>query len=690
MDAAFEIELPEVCSDVAVRKALAVQLGVEAFTLVLAADPCGKAQRRAKRMITFAIVGKSSELAGLQARISKMGAVTFGGVQTKGPQILELEVWEQLGGIYYLRQCPPGNLLINTTIDMQECKQCLPSTYLLEGSSECTKCPEGADCPDGISFVSRVEGAQWTEELATDGTGTRRLRITECPAGYALVRRESNPQADLCFECPGSSDFGYSLQPAIWTGLKSKTDLEDFCLPCPTPATSVKCEGGTKVTSLGDWWIEQQVAEVDDEDIMVDQGTNQSRRTGQSMVYRSYQCDPNQCLGNNTCANERSGPACSRCPSNFALEAGVCTECPDASPEETTRLRIIFGFFTVVVFCFVWFMLSWAPVFGTTAKKIVMDWFEFPLRIFRTGKQLAVRAEKLDKSRQAVQGFLADPKNMKLFQQYLKIFIAYVQVLGSFIVFKVKWPSGLQSGITWVNNVSGMIKFDIMEIPRLACVWATFGYANKFYVTMSIPLIVCLLLAIPVVVVWLLLPKKDKADSERREEGSQDLEKQEGKSSTDLLHLKWVKISDSDASIPGLKWEDAGATQPISKNRLANPALENALLSRTEFTQEEWHAFGIEISTCNVYIQSGASYFTPTSGGTIIKNGGLEMALRSKKLVFTQAEFEKFGFLDLPINVYIRVDDQYFKPAVTANWNKRFEATVDVYWNNLVRHALLS
>jgi alpha-N-acetylglucosamine transferase len=66
------------------------------------------------------------------------------------------------------------------------------------------------------------------------------------------------------------------------------------------------------------------------------------------------------------------------------------------------------------------------------------------------------------------------------------------------------------------------------------------------------------------------------------------------------------------------------------------------------------------------------------------------MALRSKKLVFTQAEFEKFGFLDLPINVYIRVDDQYFKPAVTADWNKRFEATVDVYWNNLVRYALLS
>lgn len=187
MDAAFEIELPEVCSDVAVKKALAVQLGVEAFTLVLAADPCGKAQRRAKRMITFAIVGKSSELAGLQARISKMGAVTFGEVQTEGLQVLEGEFWEQLGGVYYLRQCPSGNLLINTTIEVQECKQCLPGTYLLEGSSECTKCPEGADCPDGLSFVSRVEGAQWTKELATDGTGTRRLRITECPAGYALV-----------------------------------------------------------------------------------------------------------------------------------------------------------------------------------------------------------------------------------------------------------------------------------------------------------------------------------------------------------------------------------------------------------------------------------------------------------------------------------------------------------------------
>ena len=85
----------------------------------------------------------------------------------------------------------------------------------------------------------------WTAEASGDGDGTIRLRISECPAGFALVRKQSNPLSDTCTECPGTSDHAYSLVPALWNGNADETNLDDFCLKCPTPPSSVKCWGGT-------------------------------------------------------------------------------------------------------------------------------------------------------------------------------------------------------------------------------------------------------------------------------------------------------------------------------------------------------------------------------------------------------------------------------------------------------------
>ena len=83
-------------------------------------------------------------------------------------------------------------------------------------------------------------------------------------------------------------------------------------------------------------------------------------------------------------------------------------------------------------------------------------------KIVDTGNQLVGQTKKAHK-------FLSDPQNLKLLQQYLKILIAYLQVIGSFIIFKVKWPGSLQSCISWVQTVSGMIKIDLLEFPGLAC-----------------------------------------------------------------------------------------------------------------------------------------------------------------------------------------------------------------------------
>ena len=96
---------------------------------------------------------------------------------------------------------------------------------------------------DGAQFIPKAEGSKWEVEITDNGART--MRLTECPAGFALVRKQNNPQTDACIECPGTSDHGYSLVPATWNGNADETNLEDFCLKCPTPPSSVKCWGGT-------------------------------------------------------------------------------------------------------------------------------------------------------------------------------------------------------------------------------------------------------------------------------------------------------------------------------------------------------------------------------------------------------------------------------------------------------------
>ena len=42
------------------------------------------------------------------------------------------EVWEEVDGRYILRACGAGSLLVNSSLDAQECVPCLPKTYTLD------------------------------------------------------------------------------------------------------------------------------------------------------------------------------------------------------------------------------------------------------------------------------------------------------------------------------------------------------------------------------------------------------------------------------------------------------------------------------------------------------------------------------------------------------------------------------
>ncbi len=59
----------------------------------------------------------------------------------------------------------------------------------------------------------------------------------------------------------------------------------------------------------------------------------------------------------------------------------------------------------------------------------------------------------------------------------------------------------------------------------------------------------------------------------------------------------------------GLKWEKAGDSKPTQGRELSHPELAAALESKTEFTQQEWDAFGISDVRSHDFIKVGDAYF---------------------------------------------------------------------------------
>ena len=78
------------------------------------------------------------------------------------------------------------------------------------------------------------------------------------------------------------------------------------------------------------------------------------------------------------------------------------------------------------------------------------------------------------------------------------------QVMGSFIIFEITWPDVVLSGIEFLKNVGDFIQIDLLEIPGLACPWASYSYETKFHVSMATPLVISVMLSMPVPIAWFL------------------------------------------------------------------------------------------------------------------------------------------------------------------------------------------
>merc|ERR1719174_1258730 len=53
--------------------------------------------------------------------------------------------------------------------------------------------------------------------------------------------------------------------------------------------------------------------------------------------------------------------------------------------------------------------------------------------------------------------------------QFVKIYVTFLQILGSFDMFDITWPPLFTAIITWIK---GTFKFDVMRVPALSCLWS--------------------------------------------------------------------------------------------------------------------------------------------------------------------------------------------------------------------------
>ncbi len=159
--------------------------------------------------------------------------------------------------------------------------------------------------------------------------------------------------------------------------------------------------------------------------------------------------------------------------------------------------------------------------------------------------------------------------------------------------------------------------------------------------------------------------------------------------------LRWRKSSMDHAS--GLMWRKTGNTLPTSGRSLANSKLSEALSRKTEFTKQEWDAFGIRDLRIDHFVLSGDSYFKPVDASEppnaqILDNAKLAEALR-RNVVFTKEEWDAFGINGLRMAHAVKAGDSYFMPAASESAAAILEAmgalessSIEA-WDSLWRHA---
>ena len=105
------------------------------------------------------------------------------------------------------------------------------------------RCPLGLRCVNS-DWTPITPGSVWnrTGEL---------LRLAACPAGYLLVRSESDPTSDHCEAC---TDGYYSLEIKSYKPYGNDSKVEHQCIPCPGNGQTATCRGPLGVFAKKGFW----------------------------------------------------------------------------------------------------------------------------------------------------------------------------------------------------------------------------------------------------------------------------------------------------------------------------------------------------------------------------------------------------------------------------------------------------
>jgi hypothetical protein len=154
-----------------------------------------------------------------------------------------------------LLECPAGYLVVNSSVETQNCLFCQPNTYSLVSTDncgkescperECNQCPAGARCAGGDNFEPLVQGSVWERVFHA---GATKMRLSACPSGHVLVRREDRPENDECLQCPFNTYMAENASYKTARGVSSSAAILqsglDLCLVCPEGSV---CAGKDKV-----------------------------------------------------------------------------------------------------------------------------------------------------------------------------------------------------------------------------------------------------------------------------------------------------------------------------------------------------------------------------------------------------------------------------------------------------------
>ena len=129
-----------------------------AFKIYAGADDAAKLQEALNSPEFLSSMASSLAANNVSAVVAAAGV-------TSAPQVAEAPPgdWVETDGTFHLRSCPPGFLLINATLETQECRECEAQTFSVNSVLDCSDgrcdprpcivCPEGVACAKGSSPV---------------------------------------------------------------------------------------------------------------------------------------------------------------------------------------------------------------------------------------------------------------------------------------------------------------------------------------------------------------------------------------------------------------------------------------------------------------------------------------------------------------------------------------------------------